>query len=510
MQRRSLITLGAISIMVIVSLAVLLNVPSLLRQTSTTSSSTSLSSVNSLNITGVFKIPLNESLTVPIPYGSVPKYYYWQWIPDDRILYASIQGEVWTMNPDGSNKTYVSTLLSERIPEVYDVQCSLDGKRLAFIGGVYHYMMRHFYLYVVNIDGTNLVRLTNSSESWAPSWSPDSKKIVFVNVTESNFQVGPKESNLCIINADGTELRQLADLPGLEWVPVWSPDGKKIAFTNQLQDCGNVTVHVLSLDSGNEMTIPLNSSAAGESGLSWSSDSSVIVTSGRNDICAFTTDGRIVRRIIANGSAPRISYDGTKILYNRYSEPRIATFNKPLSSENLVEYTSVPSTPSRPPMLPEEDVLINYKMELDNVEYTFNVSYKNYGHDGYDPEARVRRERFLWISYTALNEGSILVNSSLGTRYGLKLMFDNGSESDWGLGYGPLQPGETSSYGGITTISVDMRVKGLLIYDMATGEEILEIPVQESTINTTTTSMMVSALCFSNLPTNEYTLFWQS
>jgi len=74
--------------------------------------------------------------------------------------------------------------------------------------------------------------------------------------------LGPEESNLCIINADGTGLRQLTDLPGLEWVPVWSPDGRKIAFTNQLQDYGNVTLHVLSLDSGMETTIPLNSSAA--------------------------------------------------------------------------------------------------------------------------------------------------------------------------------------------------------------------------------------------------------
>jgi hypothetical protein len=235
-----------------------------------------------------------------------------------------------------------------------------------------------------------------------------------------------------------------------------------------------------------ETTIPLNSSAARESGLSWSSDSSVIVTSDGSDVCAFTTDGRIVRRIIANGSAPRISYDGTKILYNRYSEPRIATFNKPLSSENLVEYTSVPSTPSKPPMLPEEDVLVNYKLELNSLEYTFNMSYKNYGHKGYDPEARARGERFLYIAYTELNKGSKLVNSSLGTIYGLKLVFDNGSESDWGLGYGPLQPGESSSYGGITTISMNMRVVALRIYDVTTGATIEEIPVPTSTSNEST------------------------
>jgi Tol biopolymer transport system component len=420
------------------------------------------------------KIPFSESLTVPIPYGSISKYCNWNWIGNDKILYMSYQGEVWMMNLDGSGKTHVLNLSSEQMPEIYDVRSSPDGKRLAFTAGVYRHMMRHFYLYVVNIDGTNMVKL---SEGWSPSWSPDGSGIVFVNVTESSFRFGPEESNLCIMNSDGTDVRQLTDLPGLEWGPVWSADGRKIAFTNQLQDYGNVTVHVLNLDSGMETTIRLNSSAARESGLSWSLDSSVIVTSEGSDVCAFTVDGRIVRRIIANGSDPRTSYDGTRILYNRYSELRISTFNKPLGSQNLFEYTSIPSNPSKPPMQPEEDVLVNYKLELDNIEYTFNVSYRNYGQKGYDPEARARRVRFLHIAYTELNKGEKIVNSSLGTIYGLKLVFDDGSESDWGLGYGPIQPGELFSTGGIAQISIDMRLVALRIYDGATGSTIKKIPI---------------------------------
>jgi hypothetical protein len=492
MPRRLLIILGAVSIAVIVSLAVLLSVLSVLRQSSTVSSSTSSSLIgNSLNITSDVKIPFNESLTVPILYGSIPKYYYWNWIPNDKILYMSYKSEIWMMNPDGSNKTHVLNLSSEEIPETYDVQCSPDGERLAFIAGSYRYMMRYFNLHVVDVDGTNLVKLSEH-ESWSPFWSPYGKKIVFVNVTQKTVGTNaPKESDLWIINADGTGLRQLTDLPGLEWAPVWSPDGKKIAFTNQLDDFGNVTVHVLSLDSRLDTSIAMNSSVARDSGLSWSSDSSVIVTSDGRDIYAFTADGKIVRRLIANGWAPRISHDGTRILYERSSEPRIATFNKPLSYQNLAEYTSVPQTPSEPPMLPEEDVLVNYKIELDNVEYSFNVSYRNYGHDGYDPEARARGERFLYITYTELNKGSRLVNSSLGTIYGLKLVLNNGAASDWGLGYGPLQPGEVSSFGGITMISIDMRIVALRVYNIATGATIAEIHVPTSTIKTTTTIVTI-------------------
>jgi hypothetical protein len=147
-------------------------------------------------------------------------------------------------------------------------------------------------------------------------------------------------------------------------------------------------------------------------------------------------------------------------------------------------------------MLPEEDVLANYKIELDNIEYTFNVSYKNYGRRGYeyDPEARARGERFLYITYTELNKGSEIVNASLGTIYGLKLVFNDGSESDWGLGYGPLPPGELFSAGGITMISINMRVVALLIFNQATGETIARIPVPTSTMSTATTSMTISTL----------------
>ena len=172
----------------------------------------------------------------------------------------------------------------------------------------------------------------------------------------------------------------------------------------------------------------------------------------------------------------RISFAFPVSLQSRYSS----------ANSNLVENASVPSTPSKPPMLPEEDVLVNCKLRLDSLEYTFNMSYKNYGHQGYDPEPRVRGERFLYITYAELNKGSKLVNSSLGTIYGLKLVFKDGSESDYGLGYGPLLPGESSSFGGISAISINMRVVGLLIFNNATGEPVVEIPVPTSTIATTT------------------------
>src|SRR5205085_11540638 len=57
-----------------------------------------------------------------------------------------------------------------------------------------------------------------------PSWSPDGQRIVF-----SGFNGG--WSNLFIVNRDGGDLRQLTNDAYAELMPTWSPDGNRIAFT---------------------------------------------------------------------------------------------------------------------------------------------------------------------------------------------------------------------------------------------------------------------------------------
>ena len=70
---------------------------------------------------------------------------------------------------------------------------------------------------VVDIDGTNLTNLTHGyNPGQSPVWSPDGKKIA--------FNVG---TAIYIMNADGSNLTTL-DSGGYD--PVWSPDGTKIAF----------------------------------------------------------------------------------------------------------------------------------------------------------------------------------------------------------------------------------------------------------------------------------------
>ncbi len=85
-------------------------------------------------------------------------------------------------------------------------------------------------LHVMNADGTDdqLLAGQTADASLFPVWSPDGKRIAFM--------AGPKlegeEYQLQIINADGTGLKTLPTQEKLSGLPAWSPDGKQLAYVS--------------------------------------------------------------------------------------------------------------------------------------------------------------------------------------------------------------------------------------------------------------------------------------
>lgn len=63
----------------------------------------------------------------------------------------------------------------------------------------------------------------------SPSASPDGKRIAFVMRT-TDLEANKGRSDLWLVNADGTGLRQLTYSPESEGQPVWSPDGQSLFF----------------------------------------------------------------------------------------------------------------------------------------------------------------------------------------------------------------------------------------------------------------------------------------
>jgi Tol biopolymer transport system component len=107
-------------------------------------------------------------------------------------------------------------------------------------------------IYLVNLDQTGLTLLTNMDDgACQPSWSPDGSQIVFISpcLARGEFYENTyNNSSLYVMNADGSGQKPLTTVPGSDFDPDWSPDGKRIAFTS-LRD-GKKDIYVLTLESG--------------------------------------------------------------------------------------------------------------------------------------------------------------------------------------------------------------------------------------------------------------------
>lgn len=93
-----------------------------------------------------------------------------------------------------------------------------------------------FEIWVMNADGSNKRQVTKlNSASFAPFFTPDGKKIIFCT---NYFATDPKRRNfdLALINIDGTGIERVTYNESFDGFPMFSPDGKKLVFASNRHD----------------------------------------------------------------------------------------------------------------------------------------------------------------------------------------------------------------------------------------------------------------------------------
>ena len=82
-------------------------------------------------------------------------------------------------------------------------------------------------VFVMNMDGSQVTQLTDFEfGAETPVFSPDGRQIAFAAYTE------PGNNDVFVMNADGSGLTQLTRSPGYDGHPHWSADGARIVFNS--------------------------------------------------------------------------------------------------------------------------------------------------------------------------------------------------------------------------------------------------------------------------------------
>ncbi|NJP06644.1 MAG: hypothetical protein HC837_13945 [Chloroflexaceae bacterium] len=200
------------------------------------------------------------------------------WSPDGRrIAFISNRdgqnehNDIYIMNSDGSEMR----MLTNNEPGTFfnSPDWSPDGTRLAFGLGQAQAGVETFDIYVMTLDGAELINLTRDPTSFNghPTWSPDGKRIAFVSDRAGN-------DDIFVMHADGSGVRNLSNHPAHDFDPSWSPDGRYLVFDSDRDSAAgafSAEIYRMERDGSDQTRLTFDSALSGSP--SWSPEGDRIV-----------------------------------------------------------------------------------------------------------------------------------------------------------------------------------------------------------------------------------------
>lgn len=272
------------------------------------------------------------------PDGTKIAYIYRERMP---IIPSSIHLGLYVVNSDGTGERDVIRSTSDicfAVDSEGPATWSPDSSRLAFrIEGGLHDQG----LYMAKYDGTGLTQLTNEVV-YFPDWSPDGNTIVFstsvwrdeiskysfdsgsivsLNAIGTNPVWSPNGKNIAffygiacrLMNAGGGSIRKLVD----GWYYSWSPDGLHMASLETYEK----TLRVIDLDGGNAidllsgyevnglLPLSIENNYPYNLGSCWSPDGKRLVFVYKNELYSIIRDGSGLKKITNNAQVVRPMLD---------------------------------------------------------------------------------------------------------------------------------------------------------------------------------------------------------
>ena len=299
-----------------------------------------------------------------------------RWSPDSRqIFYVSDRGgssQIWSMNPDGSGARQISRLSTEAA----GILVSPDGKKIVFLSDVYpecgsddacnkskmdaeaaskvkariytSLLYRHWnhwqskrrqHIMAMNSDGTSVKDLTPGTHDAPPfslggpddyAISPDSLELAFTMNTDENLATSTN-SDIFTVPLTGGEPRRITISPGADDAPLYSPDGKYLAFRSQ-ERAGYESDRwrLMALERATGRTTNLSDALdRWVESFTWSPDSTRLFFTaedrGRTGVQMIYVTGGGIRNIISGDSSlddVQLNSDGSFMIYTEQSGSR--------------------------------------------------------------------------------------------------------------------------------------------------------------------------------------------
>ena len=165
--------------------------------------------------------------------------------PDGRIVFTSLRHgdmEIYSMHPDGSDVKR----LTNRIGPDGGAFFSADGSQIVFRSkeippgperDEYQALLKDglwrptdLEIFVMNADGSNIRQVTDlNGSSFAPFFHPDGRRIIF---SSNHHDPSGRNFDLYLINVDGSGLERVTYNETFDGFPMFSPDGTKLVFAS--------------------------------------------------------------------------------------------------------------------------------------------------------------------------------------------------------------------------------------------------------------------------------------
>jgi Tol biopolymer transport system component len=182
------------------------------------------------------------------------------WSPNGKLIAFNAEGLLYVMRPDGSGVRQITDIEGE-----YPTW-SPDGQRLAFMSAQPHATGGdpNYDIFTIRVNGKDPRQLTTwSHEDGWPDWSPDGRWIAYTSTRDNHGQYhapGPY-TTIYVMRPDGSGKRRVVS--GIyATFPSWSPDSRTIMFSGSALSRPKKHLWVIRLDGSGLRRLPIRGGLA--------------------------------------------------------------------------------------------------------------------------------------------------------------------------------------------------------------------------------------------------------